>query len=97
MVQHLRTPGIVGAELFHADGRTDMTTVIVAFRKFANAPKSISVIQNVLGKHKEKERQEERTFFFPCLSDLPYPSQFYNKTPHHIFSHNTRYRTHNTF
>ena len=30
----------VGAELFHADGRTDMTKLIVAFRNFANAPKS---------------------------------------------------------
>jgi len=30
----------VGAELFHADGRTDMTTVIVAFRNFAKAPKN---------------------------------------------------------
>ena len=34
---------LVGAELFHADGRTDgrldMTELIVAFRNFANAPK----------------------------------------------------------
>jgi len=38
----------MGAELFHADGRTDrrtdgqkdMTKLIVAFRKFVNAPKS---------------------------------------------------------
>jgi hypothetical protein len=29
----------VGAELFHADGRTDMTKPIDAFRNFANAPK----------------------------------------------------------
>ena len=28
----------VGAELFQADGRTDMTKLIVAFRNFANAP-----------------------------------------------------------
>ena len=28
----------VGAEMFHADGRTDMTKLIVAFRTFANAP-----------------------------------------------------------
>ena len=27
-------------ELFHADGQTDMTKVIVAFRNFANAPKN---------------------------------------------------------
>ena len=27
-----------GAELFYADGRTDMTKLIVAFRNFTNAP-----------------------------------------------------------
>ena len=31
----------VGAELFHADGRTDMTKLIVAFRNFLNGPKMI--------------------------------------------------------
>jgi hypothetical protein len=30
----------VGAEVFHADGRTDMTKLIVAFRNFARAPKN---------------------------------------------------------
>jgi hypothetical protein len=30
----------VGAELFHADRRTDMTTLIVTFRNFANASKN---------------------------------------------------------
>jgi hypothetical protein len=33
----------VGAELFHADRRTDMTKLIVAFRNFANAPKNVEV------------------------------------------------------
>jgi len=28
-----------GAELFHTEGRTDMTELIVAFRNSANAPK----------------------------------------------------------
>ena len=28
----------VGADLFYADRRTDMTKLIVAFRNFANAP-----------------------------------------------------------
>jgi hypothetical protein len=32
--------GPVGAELFHADGRIDMTKPIVAYRDFANAAKS---------------------------------------------------------
>jgi hypothetical protein len=30
----------VEAELFHADGRTDMTKLIVAFRNFQNAHKN---------------------------------------------------------
>jgi hypothetical protein len=30
----------VGTELFHADGRTDMTKLIVCIRNFASAPKS---------------------------------------------------------
>jgi hypothetical protein len=29
----------VGAELFHADRRTDMTKLMVVFRNFAKAPK----------------------------------------------------------
>ena len=31
----------VGAELFHAEGRMDMTKIKVAFRNFANAPNNI--------------------------------------------------------
>jgi hypothetical protein len=30
----------LGDELFHADGRTDVTKLVVAFRSFVNAPKS---------------------------------------------------------
>jgi len=30
---------LVGNELFHANGRTDMTKLTVAFRNFVNAPK----------------------------------------------------------
>ena len=30
----------VGAELFHADGQTDMTKLIAAFRSFAKAAKN---------------------------------------------------------
>ena len=30
----------VGAELYHADGRTDMANLIVALRNFAKAPKN---------------------------------------------------------
>jgi len=33
----------VEAELFHADGQTDMTKLIVAFHNFANVPKNQTV------------------------------------------------------
>jgi hypothetical protein len=36
--------GSVGADLFRADGRTDMTKPLVAFRNFANAPKNHSYV-----------------------------------------------------
>jgi len=34
----------VGAELFHEDGRTDLTKPIVAHRNFVNAPEKRLVI-----------------------------------------------------
>jgi len=34
----------VGAELFHADGRTDTTKLIVAFRNSANTSKTVSLL-----------------------------------------------------
>ena len=34
----------VGAELFHADGQTDMTKLTVAFCNLANAPKNIQLM-----------------------------------------------------
>jgi hypothetical protein len=37
----------VEAELFHADGRRDMTKLTVAFRNFANAPKTHIEEENV--------------------------------------------------
>jgi hypothetical protein len=33
----------MGAELFHAEGRTDMTNPIVALRNFANVPKNLGL------------------------------------------------------
>jgi hypothetical protein len=35
----------VGVELFHADGQTNMTKLIVSFRNFAHAPESYDIIQ----------------------------------------------------
>ena len=39
----------LGAELFHADRRTDMTKLIVAFRNYANAPNNTWNSQYVCG------------------------------------------------
>jgi hypothetical protein len=39
---------LVGPPLFHADGQTDMTKLIVAFRNFVNAPKYVTKLQTVL-------------------------------------------------
>jgi hypothetical protein len=33
----------LGAELFHADGLSDMTKLIVTFRNFVNAPKNANL------------------------------------------------------
>jgi len=33
----------VGAELFHADGQTDMKNLIVAFRNFMKAPNNFKI------------------------------------------------------
>jgi len=38
----------VGAELFHADGQTDMRKLIVAFRSFTNAPKTVHILRNAV-------------------------------------------------
>jgi hypothetical protein len=35
----------VGAELFHADGQTDMTKLIVVFRNLAKAPKKMLLVE----------------------------------------------------
>jgi len=37
----------LGVELFHADGRTDMAKIILAFCNFANAPKLASSINSL--------------------------------------------------
>jgi len=35
----------VGAELFHADGRTDIMWLMVAFRNFAKAPQNVQHVK----------------------------------------------------
>jgi len=38
----------MGASLFHADGRTDMTKLTASFRNFANASKSECLVKKWL-------------------------------------------------
>ena len=38
----------VGAEVFHTDGRTDMTKLIVPFHNFSNAPKKLDIKVTVI-------------------------------------------------
>ena len=42
--------------MFHADGQTDMTKLIVAFRTFANAPKNVTLVitDNMRNSHAPK-------------------------------------------
>ena len=35
----------VGAKLFHADGQTDRTRIILAFRNFVTGPKNVPVLK----------------------------------------------------
>ena len=44
-ISHFKKIRPVGAEFFHADRRTDMTKLMVTFRKFTNAPKNLSADQ----------------------------------------------------
>ena len=46
----------VGTELFHADGQTDMTKLIVASRNFANAPQKC-LLKGVVTLHERRKRE----------------------------------------
>jgi hypothetical protein len=48
----------MGAEL-HADGRTDMTKPVVAFRNFANAPKNVLFAFMCVWEHLRKADEDK--------------------------------------
>jgi len=63
----------VGAELFHADGQTDMTKLIVAFFccNFANAPKKEdSELKTLLGTDSGAGVQQLNTYLVVVMSDV---------------------------
>jgi hypothetical protein len=45
-MSNLMTIHPVVAKLFHADGQTNMRKLIVAFRNFTNAPKTVNILRN---------------------------------------------------
>jgi hypothetical protein len=49
----------VGTELFHADGQTDTTKLIVVFRNFANATKKIPLCTSVSHKGRYSSNDAE--------------------------------------
>ena len=70
----------VGAALFHADGRTDMSKLIVVFRNFANAPNNDKTLQRKQKKKKKvsnknntiKYKKQYSTVHICFLLSLPF-------------------------
>ena len=69
---HLMKIRPVAVELFHADGMTNMTKLIVAFRNFANAPHYRSADTHThthaharTHAHTHKTRSFQNSTFFP--------------------------------
>ena len=59
----------VGAELFHADRQTDMTKLIVAFRNFANLPKSGTFSHTFCMRVPYSSHSQHRLFSYTVLTD----------------------------
>ena len=67
----------VGAELFHADRRTGMTKLTVAFRNFANAPKTVQCYmkwERMNYKHKYFTVYDNLDVYWPTPG-VPYTSK----------------------
>ena len=84
---------VVGAELFHADGWTDMTKLMVAFRSFTNVP------------YKEKGVSRDLTTFhskhFPVIANTildmlhgPYTASSRVHAPRYPQNHKSAPSTH---
>jgi hypothetical protein len=77
----------VGAELFHADGwadgQTDMTKLMVAFRNFSNAPKKMKMPCASLINHARNDVCGNGCIFFSNGSTAPWGP----KPPHFSMLH----------
>ena len=65
----------VGAELFHADRRTDMKKLTVAFSNFANAPPKYTA-------HMKWHFTTECQFFYFPLHSIQFIKTAVSKSPH---------------
>ena len=82
----------VGAELFHADRRTDMSKLIVAFRNFVNVPKCTSTY----AKTQEMQAHKRNVFSFhlricyscPISMKLELSQQIFEKSSNINFHEN---------
>jgi hypothetical protein len=71
----------MGAQFFRADGRTDMTKLIVAFRNFPNAPKNVpSEVCNTYSTHPLPFSLAREEYQNPPLMRTDYASR--HLTPH---------------
>ena len=62
----------VGAELFHADGWTDMMKLSVTFRNFANAPSTPHRQKQVFRENNKNLSQDNYMTRLTCLEDNVY-------------------------
>jgi hypothetical protein len=86
----------VWAELFHADGRTDMTKLIVAFRCFAKAPKNYTrtIFGHILSIHRPLFRLHLKRVY-PVSMGFYSPMGLYSETYHARFlRHSSRFIFH---
>ena len=73
----------LGAELFHADRRTDMTKLIVTFRNFAKAPKNWSQLPRFL-----------RSVYL-CWCHYYYHNHYHHHPCYHLYTGCLKFNTRN--
>ena len=73
----------MGVELFHADTQTYMTKLIVAFRNYANAPKTFWLSEPISKCSEHKIRNSTCPLSFLTCSDLAFSEVDFSKTGFH--------------
>jgi len=78
----------VGAELLHADGRTDRMNRIVAFRNFANAAKKEGGKQKIKRSNRwlvDRKKSEDANLLIELKSNKSCDFQNYRRTASQLF------------